>query len=329
MIIVNIVSQIHPAVWQREMPEGLAQEFIHSAGPTTADIHVVYGIRQPLKIPNSSRNIVFVASEPPDIRVYNTAVLARYGAVVGPPYEYLSDLPIFHPITAIAPWWVGVKAGGEAHYASVDGSVALGRKDFERGFSPQRDVVTTIVSQKNQTPLQQQRLRLVDYLSVHLSQFEVYGLAAERVQDKADVLGTSRYHVAIENSSHPGYWTEKLSDPILMDNVVFYGGHPSVSNYFSRESVLLIDPWNPEKTYRAISEAREKKTWESTADARGTNRKALLERLSFHRELSRFLSQHEWEASRGVTTVIPGQHLQNRIKKLADPLYRRLFPSKG
>jgi hypothetical protein len=296
--------------------------------PVDADIHVVYGIRQPLKIPNSSRNIVFVASEPPDIRVYNTEVLARYGAVVGPPYKYLSDLPNFHPITAIAPWWVGVKAGGEAHYASVDGSVTLGREDFERGFSPQRDVVTTIVSQKNQTPLQQQRLRLVDYLSAHLSQFEVYGLAAKQVKDKADVLGTSRYHVAIENSSHPGYWTEKLSDPILMDNVVFYGGHPSVSNYFSRESVLTIDPWNPEETYRAISEAREKKTWEATADARGTNRKALLDRLSFHRELSRFLSQHEWEASQGVTTVIPAQHPKNRMKKLADPLYRRLFPAK-
>ena len=81
--------------------------------PVDADIHVVYGIRQPLKIPNSSRNIVFVASEPPDIRVYNTEVLARYGAVVGPPYKYLSDLPNFHPITAIAPWWVGVKAGGK------------------------------------------------------------------------------------------------------------------------------------------------------------------------------------------------------------------------
>jgi len=323
---VNIVSQIHPTVWQRETPSSSSVEFVHSAGPVAAAIHVIYGIRRPLKIPNTSQNTIFVASEPPDIRVYNTAVLARYGAVLGPPFDYLCDLPNFHPITPVAPWWVGVRAGGEAHYSSVDGSVALERKDFEKGFSPQRDVVTAIVSPKAKTTLQQQRLRLVDYLSTHLSQFEVYGLAAERVDDKADVLGTSRYHLAIENSSHPGYWTEKLADPILMDNVTFYGGHSTAWDYFKGESVVGIDPWNPEETYRTISEALNDRTWEASREARTANRRALLDTYSFHRVLSSFLSTKSWEPSRGKRISIPAQHPKSRLKKFTDPIYRRLFP---
>lgn len=328
MRIINLVSQVHDAVWRREEPLDSDQIFTYSPNPTPADVHVIYGIRGPLHVPNDWRNIVFVASEPPEIRKYNEAVLSRYGAVLGPPYEYLSALPNFHSIAAIAPWWVGVKAGGDSHYAEVDGAATLCREDFERGLAPPRDTVTTIVSQKSKTPLQQQRLRLVDYLSSHLEQFEVFGLAAQRVGDKADVLRTSRYHVAVENSSHRDYWTEKLADPILMDNVVFYGGHPSIARHFSSDSVVSIDPWNPEETYRTISNALDKNTWEVVAESRSNNRSVLLEKLSFHRELSGFLSRRDWTPPRALLTSVPEQHPQSRLKKLTDPLYKRVFGSR-
>ena len=324
-MIVNVCGQVPSMIWEREVPVGLPFDFVHSELPTAADLHVVYGVRRPLQVPNDWKNIVFVASEPPEIRKYNEAVLSRYRAVLGPPYEYLSALPNFHPIAAVAPWWVGVKAGGESHYAEVDGAVTLSREDFERGLAPRRATVTTIVSQKSKTPLQQQRLRLVDFLSSHLEHFEVFGLAAQRVRDKADVLVTSRYHLAVENSSHRDYWTEKLADPILMDNVVFYGGHPSIAKHFSSDSVVSIDPWNPEETYRTISDALEKNTWEAVAESRAKNRSVLLENLSFHRELSRFLWGRDWTAPRTSITSVPEQHPQSSIKKLFDPLYKRAF----
>jgi hypothetical protein len=325
MKLVNIVSQIPSSVWERELPQGLPWSFTHSNTAVDAEIHVIYGLRQPLRVPNSWENTFFVASEPPDIRAYNTSILSRYRAVLGPSYEYLLGNSNFSPVTAVTPWWAGMKAGGEEHYGSVDDRVALRREDFEKGFAPERDVITAIVSQKAKTTLQQQRLRLVDYLSTHLSQFEVYGLATERVDDKADVLGTSRYHLAIENSSHPGYWTEKLADPILMDNVTFYGGHSTAWDYFKGESVVGIDPWNPEETYRTISEALNDRTWEASREARTANRRALLDTYSFHRVLSSFLSTKSGEPSRGKRISIPAQHPKSRLKKFTDPIYRRLF----
>jgi len=324
-MLVNIVSHIPASVWERELPPGLAWDFFHTSEAGPADIHVIYGIRTPLRIPNSPQNVIFIASEPPEIRVYDSAVLSRYGAVLGPGFEYLLPMPHFHAIAAVAPWWVGLKAGGEEHYEAVDGSATLSRAVLAEGFSPGRDVVTAIVSQKARTPLQQQRLRLVDFLSTRLNDFEAYGLAAERVGDKADVLGSSRYHLAVENSAHPGYWTEKLSDPILMDNVVFYGGHASYADYFSDESILPVDPWDPESTYESIAKALERDTWAQAADARAINRCRLLEQYSFHRVLAAYLSQHPHEAAKSGMFAVPAQHPTSRVKKFFDPIYRRIF----
>lgn len=326
---VNVVSQIPPFIWDRELPQNLPWHFFHSAEPEPADVHVIYGIRSKLLIPNKLGNVVFVASEPPEIRKYNARVLRRYGHVLGPSYAYLSGLANFSAITAIAPWWVGVKAGGQHHYESADGTVNMDRRFLENGVNPQHDIVTAVVSQKARTPLQEQRLRLVDYLQARLEVFEVFGLGSRQVEDKADVLRTNRYHLAVENSCHAGYWTEKLADPVLMDNVVFYAGHASASEYFANDSVRPIQPWDPEATYRAISVALEKHVWHDTAQSRLLNRQVLLGRLSFHREVSRFLSQHEWKPPGRNFVSIPAQHREKWMTNLSDPLYRLVSRSSG
>ena len=83
-MIVKIVSQIPSEIWSREQPDGLGMEFAHTHEPVAADIHVIYGLRSPLRVPNRRDNTFFVASEPPEIRRYNLKVLANYGAVIAP-----------------------------------------------------------------------------------------------------------------------------------------------------------------------------------------------------------------------------------------------------
>ena len=46
-----------------------------------------------------------------------------------------------------------------------------------------------------------------------------------------------------------------------MDNVTFYGGHSTGWDYFKGESIVGIDPWNPEETYRTIFEALKDRIW--------------------------------------------------------------------
>ena len=319
---MNIVSQIPAAIWQRELPTDLQHEYVHSGEPVEADIHVVYGLRSQVEIPSNGSNALFVASEPPEIREYNLNILQRYRRVLAPTFPYLSGLPNFLKVSAIAPWWVGTHAGGREHYGERAVDISLTRDQLVSPVSPVRDALSVIVSSKARTPLQQQRLRFVDYLEKKMPHIDIWGEGRRFATDKADVLGVSRYHLAIENSQHPGYWTEKLSDPILMSNFVFYQGDPDVGTTFDTTAIEKIDCWDMDGSYRRISDIMAADAWSSSLEARENNRRALLERNSFHRVLDRVIGDESFETVSPRRTVIPAQHPAPPWKRVIDPVYR-------
>lgn len=322
-MIVNVVSQIPSTIWDREVPPDTRYSFIHSEEPVEADVHVIYGLRRSLKIPNSPPQMVFIASEPPEIRQYNRDVLGLYGTVAGPRFSYLLDLPSFSALEAVAPWWVGTAAGGAVnHYETAASTVTISRPMLEEGFSPDAERISTIVSNKARTPLQQQRLRLVDYLLRHLPEFEAFGLEHTRVADKAEALSKFRYHLAVENSSHDAYWTEKLADPVLMDNYVFYFGDPAVSVRFNPASIRTINPWDPEATYGLLSHALDVGAWKSSSNARRLNRRKLLNQHSFHRAIEPLLDSLPVLGRRTAMMRLPPQNPKSRVKTILDPFYR-------
>jgi hypothetical protein len=321
-VIVNVVSQIPAAIWQRELPTDLEHDYVHTGEPVQADIHVVYGLRSRLEIPNRLSNAIFVASEPPEIREYNLKILRCYRRVLAPTFPYLSGLPNSVEVSAIAPWWVGTHAGGSEHYDERAVDISLTRDQLASPSNPARDVLSVIVSSKARTPLQQQRLRFVDYLEKKMTHIDVWGEGRRFAADKADVLGASRYHLAIENSQHPGYWTEKLSDPILMSNFVFYQGDPDVGATLDTAGIEQIDCWDMDGSYRHISDIMAADAWTSSFESRESNRRALLEHHSFHRVLDRLIGDDSFERVSPRRTVIPAQHPAPRWKKVIDPLYR-------
>lgn len=321
-MIVNIVSQIPAAIWQRELPTDVEHEYVHSGEPVQADIHVVYGLRSRVDIPNRLSNALFVASEPPEIREYNLKILRRYRRVLAPAFPYLSGLPNFAKVSAIAPWWVGTHAGGREHYDQQAVDISLTREQLVSERNPVRDVLSVIVSSKARTPLQQQRLRFVDYLEKKMTHIDVWGEGRRFAADKADVLGVSRYHLAIENSQHPGYWTEKLADPILMSNFVFYQGAPDVGATFDTTGIEQIDCWDMDGSYRRISDIMAANAWTSSFEARESNRRVLLEHHSFHRVLDRLIGDESFERVSPRKSIVPAQHPSPRWKRVIDPLYR-------
>ena len=324
-MIVNIVSRVPSQLWDREVPSGSLLQFVHTREPVGADIHVVYGLRGRMDIPNAPENTVFVASEPPEIREYNLATLETYRAVLAPGFEYLRGLSNFSEISAIAPWWVGASAGGAIHYEEIDQAISLHRSRLEAGFSPPENSVSVIISSKSKTDLQKQRLRLVGFLEKRLPHLQVFGEGRNPVRDKAEILMDSRYHLAVENSSHPNYWTEKLADPVLMDNVVFYGGHHRYSDNFNSESVIGINPYDLEGTYRIIRESLDRGDWEKTEKARRFNRDRVLNSLSFHRELAAFIELNTFTRPGIGLFRVPDQHPKNILKVFLDPMYRLLL----
>lgn len=63
-------------------------------------------------------------------------------------------------------------------------------------------------------------------------------LSVSWVQEKLDFLKPYKFTIAFENSSKPGWVTEKLTQPFLVNSIPIYFGHPEVKRDFNAKSFL-------------------------------------------------------------------------------------------
>ena len=62
-----------------------------------------------------------------------------------------------------------------------------------------------------------------------------------RVTDKHAFLADYKFTLAFENESHPGYTTEKVAEPMLVDSIPVYWGDPLVGRDFDTRSFLAAN----------------------------------------------------------------------------------------
>ena len=60
--------------------------------------------------------------------------------------------------------------------------------------------------------------------------------------------------VAVENSRHDHYWTEKIADCFLAGTVPIYWGVPNIREYFPAEAMIVIDTLDPAEVARIIKD---------------------------------------------------------------------------
>lgn len=65
-----------------------------------------------------------------------------------------------------------------------------------------------------------------------------------RVGDKRSFLKEYKFTIAIENSSLPGYSTEKILDPLLAQSLPIYWGHPNISSDCNPNSFVNLMDYN-------------------------------------------------------------------------------------
>ena len=73
-----------------------------------------------------------------------------------------------------------------------------------------------------------------------------------RVKDKNAFCSQYKFNIAFENSSSPGYTTEKIMQPYTVNSVPIYYGNPLVENDFFPESMVRVS--SPDDVQRAIDE---------------------------------------------------------------------------
>src|SRR5437667_94736 len=81
---------------------------------------------------------------------------------------------------------------------------------------------------------------------------DVSGRGIRAIEDKADGILPYRYHVALENSQFPDYWTEKLADAFLGFAHPLYWGCPNLERYFPAQSFTALNIHDPAQAIAAI-----------------------------------------------------------------------------
>ena len=128
---------------------------------------------------------------------------------------------------------------------------------FEDFFAvpPKTKLCSIVCSTKSITLGHRNRLNFIKELQHRLgAQIDVYGRGFCEIADKDEALAPYRFHIALENSTLPDYWTEKLADPFLRGCYPIYSGCTNLSDYFPSESYTQIDISQPHLAIKKIQE---------------------------------------------------------------------------
>lgn len=320
---INIVTDLHPSLLERERGSATTHQWEYSREPTSADLYVVYGITRELQFPLKANPKVFIGIEPPEIAQYDLNVLSQYTLILAADFPYLRSLPNHRVASGLLNWSIG----NSDHVRQLGSSRPIPSVDEILSRKTGTDV-TMIVSSKKMTQLQKVRIEFSRYLNSRLPNFKVYGRGTNPIDDKLSVLVPNHFHIAFENSQHPGYWTEKLADPIITLTRVFYVGDPSITREFSEHSVTELPYWDFESSLRIIKAGIEQSITDDTIEARINARQYIMTKMNIHSVIEENLGEVFKLNSHGsFLKTIPAHQIafSTRLRWVCDSLRQRTF----
>jgi glycosyltransferase involved in cell wall biosynthesis len=110
---------------------------------------------------------------------------------------------------------------------------------------------------------------------------DIFGYGINPIGDKWNALETYKYSLAIENSSSPHYWTEKLADCFLAYTLPIYFGCRNLEQYFPKESFIQIDINDFKHSKEVIRQAIHDNSWEDRLSAIIEARQLVLDKYQF------------------------------------------------
>jgi len=276
---INVVSDINPDIWSRQIPTTQAARFAKVSftyRPIWANIYIFYGTNHSFLLPNPSATRIYFSVEPRTLKQNSSIFLNQFDSVYG-------SIPNKHKATSkyianqpALPWHLGINFDGPR------GVVNLNFADLLNIEPPKIDGVSIITSNKNISRIHMERLEFVQKLSQIMGlNLHIYGRGFNSISDKYEVLKKYRYHVALENCQQESYWSEKLSDPILALNKVFYFGAPNINEFFSSNVVRSIDIANPHQVADLILNEVENKRWEEDFDQILIEKQKVIDQYNF------------------------------------------------
>ncbi|MEB3373136.1 glycosyltransferase family 10 [Bacteroides sp. CR5/BHMF/2] len=129
---------------------------------------------------------------------------------------------------------------------------------------------------------------------LYANKIDFYGDGVNFVDDKADSILPYMFHICIENSSVPHYWTEKIADSLLGYAVPIYYGAPNILDYFPQKAIIWLDLNNTKACVQTISEILEQpeKIYNEMLPYLLEARNKLLDEYNIFPTLEKFIMEH-------------------------------------
>jgi hypothetical protein len=151
-------------------------------------------------------------------------------------------------------------------------------------------LVSAIGSREAALPLHRIRTALLDNLEAESgSKVEVYGKDRRYIDAKSDGLETYMYSIAIENSTTPSYWTEKISDCFLSMTVPIYLGATNIEDYFPEGSFISLGLESLHQDLQEVLSQISAEDYASRIEALLTARQLILENYDFGVQIARIV----------------------------------------
>lgn len=190
-----------------------------------------------------------------------------------------------------------------------------------------RKDLSWITSNLNVFPGHRVRMDFLEFLKIRNLRMDLYGKGINFIEDKWDGLAPYRYSLAIENSSGPDYWTEKIADCFLTWTVPIYYGCTNLEEYFPTASFIRIDINEPERAYDTIMSTMTDDDWQARLPALEEARRLVLDRYQFFPQLKELIDQYYRQAPAKEIELQPYSrklNWQQNIRRHFSRLYNRL-----
>ncbi len=200
------------------------------------------------------KKAIYLQQEPPEVCWHPPDRLREFTAILTP-----SVLDVDGPKQFIAPpllgWMYGLRIElqpGLGHWFDPQGIVP-----FDHLLTAQPPAKTRlcsmIVSQKTFTPGHRKRVEFLTRLRDHCkNRIDFFGFGYNPILDKKEAIDPYLFSIAVENSVHRNYWTEKIADIYLGHAMPIYHGAPNIDDFFASASLQRIDIEQTDATIAAI-----------------------------------------------------------------------------
>lgn len=191
---------------------------------------------------------VFHQCEPPEVLDIRQKLIENhsyYDLIMAFDERVLRECPNAVFLTESACSWLGRISGNVTSHFNPDKFPAVAH--YEPFDSEKKKfAVSFLTSSKNSFPGHHLRHQIYDNLAnSYENGLEVWKhKSPPRIDDKKPTVEPYMFSIAVENSQHNGYYTEKIVDCFIAKTIPIYWGCPNIGNYFNREGIIEFTGWN-------------------------------------------------------------------------------------